>query len=382
MKFDIAKKELLQALKTVAPAVANRSSLPILVEGVRLEAVAGRIALEATDLEFAIRLQVAAETSDGHGRAVVPAKFFIKAVSSMPDGQVEVEFFDSDGRGELVVCAGTKSVRLQTQAVEDWPEIGHGVDWHLVCEMDATCLSGALQRVIRCASQDEARPVLTGVQFNLDDANGVTEMVATDSYRLGVVTVAAQIKQKPDHPVIVPARVLKSLAKQLGKDAGTTRVYAGNAGKDGPQLIEFTLAGAGSYVIRQIEGEFPNWKQLVPETQGGEFEFDTAELKQITKDAAALRSQKNIPIRIELGDDCRVQMMEQQTATFAQSIGGVYSPNGTGPMVVAFNPEFLLDGIEFVAAEKAQMWVKDASKPALLTSGSTDRYVLMPVRLP
>lgn len=90
MKFQIGKKELLESLKSVLPAVANRSSLPIL-GGIRLEATDGRMKLEATDLELAIRLETPAETSNGHGRAVVPGKNFLKAVKAMADSTVVIE---------------------------------------------------------------------------------------------------------------------------------------------------------------------------------------------------------------------------------------------------------------------------------------------------
>lgn len=382
MKFDIGKKELLEALKSVQPAVANRSTLPIL-GGVRLEAVAGRIALEATDLEFAIRMQAAAETSEGHGRAVVPAKNLMNAVKATPGSEVSIEFGRADSRPTVTVGCEKKSVTIESFPVEDWPEIAAEVEWKPICRAEATDLRDVLGRIVLCASTDDARPVLTGVQFNLNSEEQSAEVVATDSYRLGVATIDVEsMGEVPERSPIVPARVLKALAKQLKNHDGRAILYLGTAGGADHErkFVEFSF-GSVSWVVRQIEGEFPNYRTVMPDDSGSSFEYDSKELATAVKSAAELRSQKNVPVRIALGDSCALRMVEGQMATATETLErATFSPNGAGPLEIAFSPSFLLSGIAFIGRANGVMRVSDASKPALFIGDGDDRYVLMPVR--
>ncbi len=383
MKFDIGKKEMLEALRSVEPAVATRSTLPILA-GVKLEAVAGRISLQATDLEFAIRLQAGAETSEGHGRAVVPAKNLIKAVKAIAGSTVTVEFHDEEGRPSIEVACEKKRVRIESFPVEDWPEITADLQWKPLCLAEAPDLRDVLARIVLCASTDDTRPVLTGVQFNLKTDEHSAEVVATDSYRLGLARLDVEpMGEMPANPPLVPARILKALAKQLKGHNGQVILHQGTTGDADRErtFVDFSF-GAVNWVVRQIEGDFPNWRRLMPDDSGSSFDYDSKELVSAVKSAADLRSQKNVPVRIALGDSCALRMVEGQVATATETLElATYSPDGVGPMEMAFNPDYLLDAVTFLGEERGSMRAVDASKPALFV-GDSRRYVLMPVRLP
>jgi DNA polymerase-3 subunit beta len=384
MNFTIDKKAFLAEIAKVTPAVASRSSLPVL-SGIRLIANGSRISLAATDLEFEIRLQAPAKTPDGFGDAVVPANSLTKAVKTMPGPEVTVEFQEKDERCQVTISSGKKSVTLDCYPARDWPDIAKGVEWEPVCWFDAAGLADALSGAVLCASTDEARPVLTGVQFNLSGEG--LELVATDSYRLGIASAEAELKgELPDTAPIVPARVLKALVKQLKKDDGRGLIYFGTLTENGNReirFVEFSFGTAVSWVVRQIEGEFPNWRQLVPEESGGLLEFDSKELTQAAEGAADLRSQKSVPVRIRLDDPCVLEMKDSQVGSVTEDLEKAsYSPNGVGPMTIAFNPEFLVDGINFIGEERGRMRATDAVKPALFLSSDGRRYVLMPVRMP
>lgn len=385
MKFQIAKKLLLEALKSVQPAVASRSSLPIL-GGIKLEAAEGRIALEATDLEFAIRLEAEAETSNGMGRTVVPAKNFIKAVKAIPTSTLTVEIHNEDDRGTVDVSCEKRKVTIESFSADDWPDIRGDVEWKPLCRVEASDLADVLGRVASCASTDESRPVLTGVQFNLKDGGQRAEVVATDSYRMGVASLDAElIGEAPDCSPILPARVLLALAKEFKRQEGRAVLHLGTAGQPDHQrmLVEFSF-GAISWVMRTIEGEFPNWKALLPDdTKGSSFEFDSKELATAVKGAAELRDQKSIPVRIALGDSCTLRMVEGQTEKVTETLeSATYSPDGIGPLEIAFAPDFLLSGISFIGKGKGVMRITEAQKAALFIGDGDERYVLMPMRLP
>lgn len=385
MKFQLEKKDLMEALKSVQPAVASRSSLPIL-GGIKLEATGGKLTVEATDLELAIRLDMTAEISGESGRAVVPAKTFAKAVKAIPDATVTIEIHDSDDRKAVDVCCTKRKVAIEGFSPDDWPDIAQDSEWKPLCHVEASDLADVLGRVASCASRDDSRPVITGVQFNLKDGETKAEVVATDSYRLGLASLDVEmVGEAPECSPILPARVLLALAKELKRHSGRAVLHLGTAGQPEHQRILAQLSfGTISWVMRTIEGEFPNWKALVPnDSQGSAFEFDSKELVSAVKGAAELRDQKTVPVRFALGDSCVLRMVEGQTEKVVETLdSATYSPNGVGRLEIAFSPDFLISGISFIGAGKGLMRMTDGHKPVLLIGDAEDRYVLMPVRLP
>lgn len=236
----------------------------------------------------------------------------------------------------------------------------------------------------RCASTDEARPILTGIQINLNDGEQRAEVVATDSYRLGVANLDVELMgDAPGSSPILPARVIKALAKELKGRDGRAVFHLGTTGQPEHQrlLVEFSF-GSVSWIMRQIEGEFPNWKALVPDdSAGSSFEYDSKELATAVKGASELRSQKTTPVRIVLGDSCALRMVDGQVETTTETLeGATYHPDGVGALEIAFDPDFLLGGISFIGNGTGQMRITDGVKPALFVGEDDNRYVLMPVR--
>lgn len=391
MKFSIQKKELHQALKEVQPAVAARSPLPICA-GVWVEAAAGRLDLQTTDLDLMIRLQVAASTSPDATETpalVVGAKALANAVSAMPGPEIVAETSQEEGRLSLVISSESKQVVLeQTFAAGDWPSMGEGIRWSPLSRFDRTELADALARVVLSASEDPVRPVLTGVQINFDRDVSIAELAATDSYRLGLVSVDVEMTGViPERSPTVPARALKALAKKLARDGGDVEAYLGQAAPEGePSLIEFCF-GSASWVVRLVEGEFPDWRRLVPAEEGGLFVYEARELRGAVKDAASLASSRAVPVRVDLGERCRIAMAESETARYEQVLAGAaFTPDGAGPMEVWLNATFLTDGVRFTddvnrsnGEATGRMWVREPLKPVLFTGGRS-RYLLMPIR--
>lgn len=382
MGFTVEKKQFEKAIAAVMPAVSARSTLPIL-SGIRLTGAETRYALEATDLELRISLQSAASNGGSFESAVVPAKALAKAVKSITGEELSVSFKEGEGQPTVEISSAKRSVVIESHPSADFPELPERVKWEAVCWFEPGQFAEALTRVTLCATSDESRPVLTGVQFNFREER--IELVGTDSYRLGVLSVPTEkMGDLPDHSPIVPARVLKLLAKQLKKHEGRGIVYVGTVGEEqsSHRLIQFSF-GAISWITRQIEGEYPNWRQLIPGESGSSLEVDADELAASVKGAAAIRSQKSTPVRVSLGDSCVIRMQESQAANLVEKLDkATYSPNGVGALEIAFNPDFLLDAISFVGEDKVRMRANDAYKPALFHGENGGRYVLMPVRLP
>lgn len=383
MKVAISKKQLVAALKTVQPAVARRATLPIL-SGVRLEAAIDRLSLEATDLEVAVRRDITEKIDLAEdGALVVPAKALGKAVTSMPDGEVTLTARATDGPIRLTLMAGSRTVALEGMTAEDWPQMPDPADGSLVASMPAKDLADAFARVALCVSSDEARPVLTGVAIFVDGDARTIQLVATDSYRLGAISLAIAGKARgSDSPLIVPAHAVRALAKAVRKSRGSIAIrLIDGTNTTGSRSVAFCIDGI-VWVTRVIEGEFPNWRQIVPEPgQGARLDVDAAELENALKAAEAVRSNGGVPVRLSLGETCDLVVSERDIGEMRATLSGArFSPDGVGSFDIAFNPAYLADALRFLGTERVEMWARDGLKPALL--GTPDRrYVLMPVRI-
>jgi DNA polymerase III subunit beta len=385
MKLMVSAKPFTAELKSVLPAVANRPGLPML-SGVRLEASDGEVSIEATDLELTTRRVVRREvTVDGAGSVVVPAKALVKAVAAMGEPEIVLQSHSSDGRAGLDVRAGTRTVTLQGWPTDDWPAVPQLAAIDPIASIEASAVADAFERVALCASSDEARPVLTCVALFFREDPAAIEVVATDSYRLGVARLPLEAGFRvSDGPLLVPARAVRLLAKQLKGAEGAVQVRALETSGVEPSRVSrvaFTVPDA-EWTVRTVEGEFPNWRQLVPNPEGGSFDFDPEELGSALRAATSVSSTKGAPIRLTLDRTCSLALKDPDVGEMREALTEArFSPNGAGAMEVAFNPGYLADAIRFCGAERGRMWVRDGLKPALF-EGPERRYVLMPIRLP
>ena len=385
MKLTLSAKPFTAVLKAVLPAVATRPGLPIL-SGVRLEASDDGLVIEATDLELTARREVHDNVAvEAAGSVVVPAKALAKAVAAMAEPEIALESASNEGRADLDVRAGTRTVTLQGWATDDWPAAPPVAEIDPIASIDASAAVDAFERAALCASDDDSRPVLTAVALFFEEDPPSVEVVATDSYRLGVVRIPlASPPRVPENPPLVPARAVRLLAKQLKGVGGAVQIRALEAPGEGASCaprIAFALSDA-AWTVRTVEGEFPNWRQVVPEPEGGLLEFDSEELGSALRAAASVRSTKGAPVRLTLDRACSLVVREHALGEMRETLSGAsFSPNGVGPTEIAFNPDYLADAIRFCGVERGRMWVRDALKAVLFDSPDR-RYALMPIRIP
>jgi DNA polymerase-3 subunit beta len=382
MKLTVSKKALAAAIKAVLPAVPTRPGLPILA-GIRLEATETGLTFEATDLELAVRRDLGEEVKIERGGSIVaPAKMLAKATAATPGEDVRLEAQSNEDRPRLRVSSGPRTVTLEGWPTDDWPSVPDTSRLEPLCSVEAGALADAFERVALCASKDEMRPILTGVV--LEAAQGALEVVATDSYRLGMVRIpvigsAPHLETLP----LVPARVAKALAKQLKmvREAVDIR-HLGPSGdeKAGNSAVCFAFVGS-TWTGRTIEGEFPNWRQVMPEEDGALLEFDPEELGSALRAAASVWGGTTLPpARLTLDRKCTLAITEPDLGTMRETLTGAsFSPNGVGAIQVAFNPSYLADAIRFCGAERGRMWIRDALK-AVRFDGPERTYALMPIR--
>jgi DNA polymerase-3 subunit beta len=382
MKLTVSKKALGAAIMAVLPAVSTRPGLPILA-GVRFEATEAGLTVEATDLELAVRRAVDEDvTIERGGSIVAPAKALAKVAAAMPGEDVHLEAESNEERVRLRVSSGPRTVTLEGWPTDDWPSVPEASELEPVSSVEAAALADVFERVTLCASKDEMRPILTGVA--LEASEDALEVVATDSYRLGVVRVPViGSARPPETPPLVPARVVKALAKQLKTVRGAVDIRhlaPSSDEKAGSSAASFAFESS-TWTVRTIEGEFPNWRQVMPEADGAVLEFDPKELGSALRAAASVWGGKTPPpARLTLDRKCTLAITEPDLGTMRETLSGAsFSPNGVGAIQVAFNPSYLADAIRFCGAERGRMWIRDALK-AVRFDGPERTYALMPIR--
>ena len=251
VKITCSKDELARALSLVGRAVSTRASVQVL-GGVLLRASGGQLELAATAMEHSLRLVVDCEV-EGDGAVVAPGRLLVDLARLLPDGEVLLEH--KPEQGTLEVTCGSASYKLNTYSAEDFPKLPDAESAQTFTADRAAFLE-TVARVARSASRDESRPVLTGILVRFE--GGKLVMAATDSYRLSVKETEIAGSEGAELEAIVPARALTELSR-IAQDEGDLRI--------GVQENHVVFGAGETWLTsRRIDGQFPNYKQLLPET--------------------------------------------------------------------------------------------------------------------
>src|ERR671937_511436 len=363
MKIACRQDELAQKLGIVSRAVSARATVQIL-SGVLLRAEGGRLHLSATDMELSLRSSLEAQV-DGEGAVVVPGRLLVDLVRLLPTEQVTFEHRAEEG--VVHVTCGPTNASLHTYAAEDFPRLPD-LDAVGTFTVDRETLLETVSRVARSASRDESRPVLTGVLVHFEP--GKLVMAATDSYRLSVKETSLE-GSVPELEAIVPARALGELARIAAEGETITLGVHENQ-------VVFGTSDAW-LTTRRIDGQFPNYKQLVPEAFEHEVPLPRDELLDVVRRVSVM-AQRNSPLRLRFAEGELV--VSAQTQDVGEARESLPVSFGAEALEIGFNAEFLRDGIESVIGESLRLKLISPLRPAVLQGESDDfLYLIMPIRL-
>jgi DNA polymerase-3 subunit beta len=366
MKLTCAKDELAEKLQVAGRGVSTRASVQILA-GILLRAASGQLSLSATDMEISLRVSLDAQVED-EGSVVVPGRLLVDIVRLLPAGEVTISHKAEEGVVELV--CGTASYRLHTYAAEDFPRLPE-VDDSTAFTVDKEAFVDTIARVSRSASRDESRPVLTGVLVRFEGDKLV--MAATDSYRLSVKETALPEGPGREVEAIVPARALAELARiAQGGEPGSLQV--------GVQENQVVFGVDDVWLTaRRIDGQFPNYKQLLPETFEAEVTMPREEFLDVVRRTSVLAQRKSpLRLRFEAGE-LTVSAQTQDVGEARESLPISYSGE---TIEIGFNAEFLRDGLESVSDDSVRVKLISPLRPGLIHGESDDfLYLIMPIRL-
>jgi DNA polymerase-3 subunit beta len=363
MKLSCSKDELVAKLAVVARGVSTRTAVQILA-GILLRAEDGRLDLAATDMELSLRTSLDAQV-EGDGAAVVPGRLLVDIARLLPEGDVSIEHRAEEG--VLRVECGTASYRLNTYSVEDFPRLPE-IERDALHAIERDALLDTVARVSRSSSRDESRPVLTGILVRFDA--GKLVMAATDSYRLSVKETALG-GTAPDLEAIVPARALG----ELGRIA-----QSGDEIQVGVHENQVLFGADGVWLTtRRIDGQFPNYRQLLPEAFEHEVVLPREELLAVVRRVAVM-AQRNSPLRLRFAEgELAVSAQTQDVGEARETLPAAYNAD---TLEMGFNADFFRDGVESMAADEITLKLISPLRPAVMNGGEDDpTYLVMPIRL-
>jgi len=368
VKFRCERDTLADAVTTAQRAVASRTGVLPVLSGVRCSVGDDGLELIGSDLELTVRVRAVAEASEP-GVAVIPARLFSEVVRALEPGSVTVEVGDDEAR----IASGRSDFTLRLLPADDFPRLPDVPGTAVTT--DASALADALRQVVPAASRDDARPILTGVLLTATTTG--LRLVATDSYRLAVRDLPGVTMLDEGQRVLVPAKGLGEVQRLL--DGGELDVALSD--RDATFRV-----GSVEVTTRLIEGDFPNYEQLIPSDYPNRLTVERDVLAEAVKRVRLVgQGRDSSPVRIRMTPEgTELSAVAQEVGEAHEAIDAKFE--GTeSELTVAFNPEFLLDGIQ-ATAETGELVLEclDPLKPATLrpSSGGEDfLYLLMPVRI-
>ena len=367
MKLTTKREDLVSKLSIVSRAVSTRAATQAL-SGILLTAAEGRVTLSATDLDLGLETALEADVA-AEGSVLLPGRLLAEVARSLGDQTVEIG--SREAEHDVEIHSGSSSFHLRVLPAEDFPKLP-SADGATALKIPAKALEDSINLVARAASRDDMRPVLTGVFVTASGAE--MTMVATDSYRLAVKRTELESELGGEIDANIPARALRELGRILsseGVDAAAITLLPNQA------VFE---AGAITLTTRLIEGQFPNYRQLLPESYEHDVRLPRSEFLDVTRRVSQL-AQRNAPLRLSFAPgELTVAAETPDVGDAEETMPAAFEGES---LEIGFNPEFLKEGIESVEGEEVLLRLISPLRPGLLqpVEGEDFRYLVMPIRL-
>jgi DNA polymerase-3 subunit beta len=371
VKFRSERDALVEIVATAGRAAGGRGTSSVVMSGLLLACRGNRLEATGTDLDLTIRVE---QEVIGHedGSCVAPARLMADIVRALEPGAVTVEA----GEEKVEISAGRSRFGLRTFPVVEFPAVSQPTE--TTTELPAALMAEGLRQVVRAASTDDARPLLTGVLLTAD--GGSVRLVATDSYRLALRDLADTKGPATDEDILVPARALAELQRlpvpAAGADGSEPKILVGT----GPNEITF-VQGNVRITTRLLEGTYPDYRQLIPEHYPNRLHVGKESLMGALRRVRLLVRDNTTPVRLSMrAGGVDLSVVSQEVGDASETVDGDFSGED---LVIAFNPSYLLDGVEAALGDEVLIETADPSRPATVRAAEHDdyRYLLMPVRV-
>jgi len=368
MRFQTTRSELLDLILFSSKAI-NQKTTTFILNGVLLEADK-KLNIFSTDLETSIKSTIDVKIEE-KGKVVVPAKILISILKSLKESKINIEL--NKETNQIQIISEKAHFNLNTLSLEEYPAFPETKKQNPI-KMELGEFTTLISKVQRATSQDESRAILTGILMEIED--GTLTLVATDSYRLARINKELKTKGT-EIKIIVPSKVLESIIKNDFKKTELEIVLEEN------QII-FYLKKEGelknTIISRLLSGKFPEYKKLLPGEMKHNIIVDKEKILDVVRRISSI-SQDNIPIKLIINKGKITAAMDiKEIGSSSEDFEIAY---GEEKMEMAFNPYYLIDGINMMDGKNIILSIEEPLKPMLIKSEKSNdmMYLLMPIRV-
>ena len=369
MKLTIEKERLVHSIKMVSKAMSSQSTIPVL-SGIHMCAVSDGVIFETSDLAISIK-HIEEALIEEQGATVIPGKLFSDIINSLPKAAVTLE---TSGE-KLSIRCDTTDFEITTLNAQDFPQFPQIIP-NKSLELPVVQLTDMVKKVGKAVSHDVSRAVLTGINFEMKDEH--LRLVATDSYRLAITR--SKIETAPDSPplqditIIIPGNILDEVCR-LAVNEDDIKI-----GESENQII--FLFGSTTFISRKIEGNYPNFEQIIPAEKNVSVIIETELLLTAVKRVSIVAKNAS-PIKFILHADTQNLEISAQTPDVGEAKEIVPAQIDGEEIEIGFNHQYILDGLSVAGNDELLFEAQTSIKPGIFKSiGSEDYfYLTMPVRL-
>jgi DNA polymerase-3 subunit beta len=362
MKFKVEKSSLIAAIQTVQNIITAKSALPIL-SNILIETQQDNIRLTATDLDVGITCVIPVDIQE-QGAITIPAKRFSDIVKEFP---VEVVNVATKKNNLVVIESELCQFKIMGLAKEEFPKLPEFKDKKVV-KVEQGNLKEMLALTSFAVSFDETRYILNGILFKID--KGVLTLVSTDGKRLAVAERKLNVNPDVNLSMIVPIKTIHELNRNLKEEGELSLVVGSN------QAL-FDLGGV-AIISRLIEGEFPDYKQVVPSVSENKMKIGRNQFLLAVRRAALLATLDYQAVKLEVfKNKLVISKSTPDVGEFHEELAAEYQGR---EMIIGFNPVYLMDILKNLSDEVINLELTDGEKPGVIRiSGYV--YIVLPMRI-
>ena len=363
MKFSVAKDKLLEGMQAVQNVVSTRTTLPIL-SNVLIRAEDGVLRLTTNDLDVGMATSVEAKV-EKTGGTTIPARRLAGIVKELPAAEVSVEV---DGKNTASIRCGASFFKMLCLPEDEFPALPK-LENAKSFTLKQKDLKDALRKTSYAISTDETRYVLNGILFSFKE-NKLT-LVATDGRRLALVDLEAEFPRSSEVDVVIPTKCVGELQRLLSED-GEVKLAVGE------NHVSFE-AGGKLLVSKLIEGNYPNYRQVIPAESRERITIERELLLNAVRRVALLSSEKSNSVKLNFSkNNLEIVANTPEIGEAHESLAIQYKGKD---FAVAFNPVFLQDPLRNLLEDEIHLEVSDEMSPGVIKVSSPFLYVLMPMRI-
>jgi len=362
MKFKVGKTNLVTAIQTVQNVITAKSALPIL-SNILIESQQDAIRLTATDLDIGITCVIPVDIQE-QGAITIPAKRFSDIIKEFP---IDIINFTTKKNNLVIIDSELCQFKIMGLAKEEFPKLPEFKDKKVV-KIEQATLKEVLALTSFAVSSDETRYVLNGILFKIN--KGVLTLVSTDGKRLAIAERKLNIDLDVDLSLIVPIKTIHELNRNLKEEGDLSLVVGSN------QAL-FDL-GSVAIISRLIEGEFPDYKQVVPLASENKMKIDRNQFLLAVRRAALLATQDYQAVKLEVfKNKLVISKSTPDVGEFHEELAAEYQGR---ELIIGFNPVYLIDILKNLSDDVISLELTDGEKPGVIRINGYV-YIVLPMRI-